>query len=177
LSLIVGYLRTHRNLIDLKEEQQDPNKQGENNNLVPKPRVMIVDDNKDILRTLKLGLEDSGFSIEAYAEPLTVLSIFKTIYGNRNVSSIQMPYDLLLIDVKMPELNGVELTKEITKLAMDANAIPPPICFITAFDEYYEILMDLFPNNRRDSDICLIHKPIEIDNLTTRLKHEIALHK
>jgi len=146
--------------------------------LIPKYRVMVVDDNKDILRTLKIGLEDGGFSIEAYSEPFTVLSIFKAIYGNKGESPVHMPYDLLLIDVKMPELNGVELTKEIKKLATDANAIPPPICFITAFDEYYEILANLFPNNEHDSDICLIHKPIlEIENLTTRLKHEIALHK
>ena len=164
-------------MIDLKEEQQDLNKQGENSCLVQKPHVMVVDDNRDILRTLRLGLEDSGFSIETYADPLTVLSIFKTIYDNRNGSPVEMPYDLLLIDVKMPELNGVELTKEITKLATNVNAIPPPICFITAFDEYYEILMDLFQNNNHNSDICLIHKPIEIENLTTRLKHEIVLHR
>lgn len=164
-------------MIELKN-QQNLNKQVANGDSIPKYRVMVVDDNKDILRTLKLGLEDSGFSIEAYSEPFTVLSIFKTIYGNRYESLIRMPYDLLLIDVKMPELNGVELTKEIKKLATNANAIPPPICFITAFDEYYEILMDLFPNNsKQDSDVCLIHKPIEIENLTTRLKHEIALHK
>ena len=164
-------------MINLKK-QQDLSTQGENSDLVPKSRVMVVDDNKDILRTLKLGLEDSGFLIEAYSEPFAVLSIFKTIYGNRDGSSVQMPYDLLLIDVKMPELNGVELAKEIEKLAKNADAIPPPICFITAFDEYYEILMDLFPNNNtHDSAICLIHKPIEIENLTTRLKHEIALHK
>ena len=163
-------------MIDLKK-QQNLNKHGESSDLNPKYNVMVVDDNKDILRTLKLGLEDSGFSIEAYSDPLTVLSIFKTIYGNKDESPVHMPYDLLLIDVKMPELNGVELTKEIMKLAMNTNAIPPPICFITAFDEYYEILMDLFPNNKHDSDICLIHKPIEIENLTTRLKHEIALHK
>jgi DNA-binding response OmpR family regulator len=163
-------------MIDLKNKQNQ-NKPGANGDSNPKYRVMVVDDNKDILRTLKLGLEDSGFLIEAYSEPFTVLSIFKTIYDNRDAPPGQMPYDLLLIDVKMPELNGVELTKEIKKLATNANAIPPPICFITAFDEYYDILTDLFPNNKHDSGICLIHKPIEIDNLTTRLKHEIALHK
>lgn len=159
------------------ENQQNLTKQGANGDSIPKYRVLVVDDNKDILRTLKLGLEDSGFTIEAYSEPFTVLSIFKTIYGNRDESPIRKPYDLLLIDVKMPELNGVELTKEIKKLATNANAILPPICFITAFDEYYEILMDLFPKNKHDSNICLIHKPIEIENLTTRLKHEIALHR
>ena len=157
--------------------QENLIKEGENGDLIPKYHVMVVDDNKDILRTLKLGLEECGFSIEAYSEPFTVLSIFKSIYGNKLNSTIHMSYDLLLIDVKMPELNGVELTREIKKLATNANAIPPPICFITAFDEYYEILMDLFPNNKHSHDICLIHKPIEIENLSTRLKHEIALHK
>lgn len=138
--------------------------------------IMVVDDNEDILRTVKLGLEKNGFSIETYSEPFAALSIFKTFYSSTRGTDIQIPYDLLLIDVKMPELNGVELSKEIKKLATEANATPPPICFITAYDEYYEILRDLFAN-KDDSEICLIHKPIEIENLTTRLKHEIALHK
>ena len=163
-------------MIDLKNIQ-NVNKPDANGDSKPKYRVMVVDDNEDILRTLKLGLEDSGFLTETYSEPITVLSIFKSIYGNRGASPIHIPYDLLLIDVKMPELNGVELTKEIKKLATNANGILPPICFITAFDEYYEILTNLFPNNKHDTDICLIHKPIEIENLARRIKHEIALHK
>lgn len=160
-----------------RENQESPIKDNATGDSISKYRIMVVDDNKDILRTLKMGLEGSGFSIDAYSDPFTVLSVFKTIYGNRTETPIRMPYDLLLIDVKMPELNGVELTKEIKKLAANANVTPPPICFITAFDKYYEILRELFPNNKHDSDICLIHKPIEIENLTTRLKHEIALHK
>jgi CheY-like chemotaxis protein len=164
------------NLTD-RENQESPNKDNATGDSISKYRILVVDDNKDILRTLKMGLEGSGFSIDAYSDPFTVLSVFKTIYGNRTETPIHMPYDLLLIDVKMPELNGVELTKEIKKLAANAIVTPPPICFITAFDEYYEILRDLFPNNKHDPDICLIHKPIEIENLTTRLKHEIALHK
>ena len=115
--------------------QENLIKEGENGDLIPKYHVMVVDDNKDILRTLKLGLEECGFSIEEYSEPFTVLSIFKSIYGNKLNSTVHMSYDLL-IDVKMPELNGVELTREIKKLATNANATPPPICFITAFDEY-----------------------------------------
>jgi DNA-binding response OmpR family regulator len=164
------------NLTD-RENQGRPNRDNATGDSTSKYRILVVDDNKDILRILKMGLERSGFSIDVYSDPFTVLSVFKTIYDNRTETPIHMPYDLLLIDVKMPELNGVELTKEIKKLAANANVTPPPICFITAFDEYYEMLRDLFPNNKHDHDICLIHKPIEIENLTTRLKHEIALHK
>ena len=127
-----------------RENQESPNKDNVTGDSISKYRIMVVDDNKDILRMLKMGLEGSGFSIDAYSDPFTVLSVFKTIYGNKTAN---------------------------------ANVTPPPICFITAFDEYYEILRDLFPNNKYDPDICLIHKPIEIENLTTRLKHEIALHR
>ena len=157
--------------------EQNLNKLDTNDNSTSDYRIMVVDDDKDILWTLKMGLEDNGFTIEPYSDSLDVLSVFKTIYTNWDKPPIQRPYDLLLVDVKMPELNGVELAKEIKKLATNANATFPPVCFITAYDEYYEILMDLFPNNKLDSDICLIHKPIEIKNLATRLKHEIALHK
>ena len=44
--------------------QENLIKEGENGDLIPKYHVMVVDDNKDILRTLKLGLEECGFSIE-----------------------------------------------------------------------------------------------------------------
>jgi CheY-like chemotaxis protein len=139
-------------------------------------RIMFVDDNEDILRTIKLALEENGFSIETYSDPFAALSFFKTFYDSQRETPAQIPFDLLLIDVKMPELNGIELSKEIKKLAAEANLTPPPICFITAYDEYYNILKSLFPKNQ-NIDLCVIHKPIEIEDLTRRLKHEIALRK
>jgi CheY-like chemotaxis protein len=139
-------------------------------------RIMFVDDNEDILRTIKLALEEKGFSIQTYSDPFAALSFFKTFYCSQREIPTQIPFDLLLIDVKMPELNGIELSKEIKKLAAEANLTTPPICFITAYDEYYDILKSLFPKDQ-NTELCVIHKPIEIEDLTRRLKHEIALRK
>src|ERR671926_189829 len=62
-------------------------------------------------------------------------------------------YDLLLIDVKMPKMNGFELYREIEKI--DDK---PKVCFITAFEVYYKSLRELFPTMRID---CFIKKPVK----------------
>jgi DNA-binding response OmpR family regulator len=63
-----------------------------------KNRILIVDDEPDIAQVLKMGLEDNGFAVDAYNDPLDAISNFE-------VGS----YDLLLIDIKMPKMNGFEL--------------------------------------------------------------------
>jgi len=65
---------------------------------------MAVDDEADITFTLKKELEQSGFSLDVFNDPITALSNFKPEY-----------YDLILLDVKMPEMNGFELYQEIQK--------------------------------------------------------------
>ena len=67
-----------------------------------KKKILIVDDEPDVTFTLKKGLEDEGFQIDAFNDPLEALSYFKA--GQ---------YDMLLLDVKMPKLNGFELYKEL----------------------------------------------------------------
>ena len=70
----------------------------------PSRRLMAVDDEADITFTLKKELEQSGFSLDVFNDPITALSNFKPEY-----------YDLILLDVKMPEMNGFELYQEIKK--------------------------------------------------------------
>ena len=65
-------------------------------------RLMAVDDEADITFTLKKELEQSGFSLDVFNDPTTALANFKAEY-----------YDLILLDVKMPEMNGFELYQEI----------------------------------------------------------------
>jgi len=76
-------------------------------------RILIVDDNEDIALMFKAGLEDSnkhngGNRIEVHTcnNPVTALSEFKPSF-----------YDLLLVDIKMPNMNGFELCEKL--LAMD----------------------------------------------------------
>ena len=63
-----------------------------------KKRILVVDDEPDLTYTLKIGLEDTGsFEVDAFNDPELALSAFKP--GN---------YDFLLIDIRMPKMNGYE---------------------------------------------------------------------
>ena len=61
-------------------------------------RILIVDDEKDIGRTFKMILENYGFEIDFFTDPVLALETFKP-----NL------YDLTILDIKMPEINGFEL--------------------------------------------------------------------
>ena len=120
-----------------------------------KKRILLVDDEQDITFALSTGLEDKGFAVDAVNDPQEALSNFKAGL-----------YDLLLIDVKMPKMNGFELYREIEKMDNKAK-----VCFITAFEVYYKSLRELFPTTKVD---CYIKKPITTDELVQRIKTELV---
>jgi two-component system, OmpR family, response regulator ChvI len=117
-------------------------------------RLLLVDDEPDIIFTFKKGLEANGFVVDAYNDPVLALSNFKPgVYG------------LLLLDVKMPQINGFELYEKIKKIDTEVKA-----CFITAHEVYYESLREIFPTMDLD---CYV-KPIEIEDLVNHVKAELA---
>jgi DNA-binding response OmpR family regulator len=120
-----------------------------------KKRILLVDDEHDITFSLRIGLENNGFVVDTFNDPQEALSNFKAGL-----------YDLLLIDVKMPDMNGFELYQEMEKIDYK-----PKICFITAFEVYYNSLRELFPTMRID---CYIKKPITTDDLVQRIKTELV---
>ena len=94
-------------------------------------RILIVDDEKDITDTFKMALEQQeGFEVITYNDPELALSQFKE---NR--------FDLLLLDIKMPKISGFELYRRLNKI--DSK---PKVCFITAFDVYYDEFKKVFPS-------------------------------
>ena len=102
-----------------------------------KKRVLLVDDESDITASLNMALVDYGFEIDSYNDPLAALSNFKPSY-----------YDLVILDVKMPEMNGIELYRELEKIHSQIK-----VCFITAAGEtYYE------PLTEKAEEYCRIHK-------------------
>jgi two-component system, OmpR family, response regulator ChvI len=120
-----------------------------------KKRILLVDDEHDITFALSIGLENNGFVVDTFNDPQEALSNFKAGL-----------YDLLLIDVKMPKMNGFELYPEMEKIDNKAN-----LCFITAFEVYYKSLMELFPTMKVD---CFIKKPITTDDLVERIMMELV---
>ena len=131
-------------------------------------RILIVDDDTDITFTYKLGLEryyegyeDDNynsskirFQVYTYNNPLVALSEFKSNF-----------YDLLLIDINMPDINGFELCQKI--LELDANV---RVCFITAWEVNIEALREVYPNVSMG---CFIRKPVSIEYLVKRLSAEL----
>lgn len=117
-------------------------------------RILVVDDEPDISSSIKRGLERNGFQVDAYTDPEKALSEFKPGI-----------YDLLLVDIRMPKLNGFELYREIKKKNDHSK-----ICFFTAFEVYYEEFKKVFPT----LDVkCFIRKPITISDLVTHINTEL----
>src|ERR687893_3086188 len=125
-------------------------------------RILIVDDHPDIILTFKKGLEaendySSGkifFQVYAYDDPLLALSEFKLNF-----------YDLLLVDVNMPKVNGFEFLEKILKLDVNVR-----ICYISAGEMNVEGLREQYPSL---SIGCFIKKPVTMENLVRRVKAEI----
>ena len=117
----------------------------------------MVDDESDIIEILRVGLEDNGFKVDAFTDPQEALSSFKA--GT---------YDLLLLDVRMPKLNGFELYEQIKKI--DNNNNKAKVCYITAYEINYEKIREEFPSLEVS---CFIKKPIEIQDLVRRINAEL----
>ena len=116
-------------------------------------KILVVDDEPDINLTLKVALEDGGFKVDTFDDPLVALDNFKERF-----------YDLLILDIKMPKMNGFDLYREIKKIDNKAK-----VCFLTAGEIEHGIHRDIF--DTLDAD-CLIRKPVENKDLIARL-HKI----
>jgi DNA-binding response OmpR family regulator len=85
-------------------------------------RILVVDDEPDLTKVSTLALEYHGFKVDTFNDPQEALSKFKP--GS---------YDLIILDIKMPKMDGFELYHEIKK--KDNNA---KVCFLTASELYYQ---------------------------------------
>jgi CheY-like chemotaxis protein len=125
-------------------------------------RILIVDDDADITTTFKAAIEDSNNGndadkkIETYTanDPVVALSEFKPNF-----------YDLLLVDINMPHMNGFELSEKI--LAIDINV---KVCFMSSGEINREAQREIYPSL---SFGCFIRKPVTTDYLLKRIRSEL----
>lgn len=118
------------------------------------PKILVVDDEPDITTSIKNGLQHHGFEIDVFNDPLKALTSYKP-----------NEYDLLLLDIRMPKMNGFELYREIKKKNDNVK-----ICFFTAFEVNYDEFRKIFPN----LDVkCFIRKPISIAELVSHINLEL----
>ena len=118
-------------------------------------RILVVDDEPDLTQVSTLALEYFGFKVDSFNDPQEALSKYKPGL-----------YDLVILDIKMPKMDGFELYQEIKKKDNNAN-----VCFLTASEQYYEEF--------RNKDYCaldrnlFIRKPIENEELVKQIKKMI----
>jgi DNA-binding response OmpR family regulator len=85
-------------------------------------RIMLVDDEPDINAALSVVLKRAGYDVDTFDNPFIALEKLKPGF-----------YGLIILDVKMPQMDGFELYREIKKVDRKAK-----ICFLTASELYYE---------------------------------------
>ena len=117
-------------------------------------KILLVDNEADVIITFKAILQEAGFIVNTYEDPLIALSNFIPIF-----------YDLVILDIGMPKMNGIELSRQL--LELDSNV---KICFITAGEANIEVLRELYPSRAIG---CFINKPVTIDQLVKRVKAEL----
>jgi DNA-binding response OmpR family regulator len=118
-------------------------------------RIMVVDDEFDLTLFYKMLLEFHGFRVDTFNDPRKALSSFKPDY-----------YNLVILDIKMPVMDGFELNEELQKIDSKVN-----VCFLTASElyykefrkkEYYALDKELF-----------IRKPVEDEELLKEINRLI----
>lgn len=118
-------------------------------------RILVIDDNSDIVFTLRIGLEsDPTMQVYGYDNPVTALLEFEPNF-----------YDLLLIDVNMPMIDGFQLAQKL--LQKDLNV---RVCFITAGEINMDAAREVHPLK---SIGCFIKKPITTEQLLRRIRAEL----
>jgi DNA-binding response OmpR family regulator len=125
-------------------------------------RLLIVDDDADLTMTFRAVIEDSNNDVDVNKrievftsnDPVTSLSEFKPNF-----------YDLLLVDINMPHMNGFELVEKI--FAIDINV---RVCFMSNGEINREALREIYPTRQEG---CFIRKPVSIDSLVKRIRSEL----
>jgi CheY-like chemotaxis protein len=123
-------------------------------------KILVVDDEPDNASIFTMGLEDGGFKVDSFTDPLLALSALKEDRRRRK-------YDLLILDIKMPDMNGFELYEQIKKIDDKVK-----VCFLTAFGEGYT---EEFKKMFHSSSLCVsfIRKPIRVDDLVKKVTEMI----
>jgi CheY-like chemotaxis protein len=117
--------------------------------------ILLVDDELDVIYTIKNVLEDNEFQIDSYNDPITALNSYRSNF-----------YDLVILDIKMPKMDGFELYIKLREKDPKVK-----ICFLTASEMYYE----KFRKTRSEfgriiEEECFIQKPIKSEDLIRKLE-------
>jgi DNA-binding response OmpR family regulator len=116
-------------------------------------KILIIDDEPDVILTLRIALEQNGFRTDSCSDPILAYKKFR--HG---------VYDLVLLDIKMPIVDGFQLYQKIKRTDMGVK-----ICFLTASEFYHEEIRKEEGYTGFNEELFL-RKPIEIAALISTIK-------
>ena len=131
-------------------QQRPPEEQDIHSQRKKKRIILLVDDEPDHCLVYQIVLEDAGYECKSYTDSVQALQEFRPDY-----------YDLVILDIKMPKLDGFALCEKIREID---NAVQ--IIFITASEVYYEnFRKQYYPKISNDVNINCLQKPIGNEEL------------
>jgi DNA-binding response OmpR family regulator len=116
----------------------------------------LVDDEADIVTILKRSLQNAGFEVHAYTDPIEAFEKYAPNY-----------YDLLIFDFKMQKLNGFELYQKIRQIDNNNNNNYAKVCFLSADETHYKQHQESMPQLSADH---FLHKPIALKDFVNSVK-------
>jgi DNA-binding NtrC family response regulator len=132
--------------------QDDNSKNNSNNDKPPLAKLLIVDDDPDIAHVLKQGLLKKRFLVSAFTNPEEALQSFK---------SNSKDYCLILSDIRMPELSGIQLARKVKEINPNVKVV-----LMTSFEIRDNEFSKVFPSMHVDG---FVQKPIGINDLTNKI--------
>jgi DNA-binding response OmpR family regulator len=117
-------------------------------------KILLVDDEPDVTYTIKNILEDNGFAVDTFNDPILALNNYPVNF-----------YDLVILDIKMPKMDGFELYIKIREQEPKAK-----ICFLTAITTFNEDFRKTrLALGKTINEDYFIQKPVEMEDLVKKL--------
>jgi DNA-binding response OmpR family regulator len=121
-------------------------------------KILLVDNELDITFALENALENYGFKVDAFNDPITALKSYKSNF-----------YDIVILDIKMPKMDGFELYAKLREQDPKVK-----ICFLTASELFYEEFRSMrLKLGEKIGEEYFIQKPIKTDDLLEKLNRLI----
>lgn len=121
---------------------------------ISQKRILVVDDEPDIVYVLKKALEREGFTVDSFTRPQEALDHFKPDY-----------YAVGVIDIRMPEMNGFQFYREMKKKDDKIK-----VAFMTAFDIYENEFNTVFKNTNVS---MFFKKPVSVNKMVEKIKEQL----
>jgi DNA-binding NtrC family response regulator len=135
-----------------EEDLQLSKNPADNNDDKSLAKLLVVDDDSDIVQVLKVGLLKNRFLVDAFTNPDEALQSFK---------SDAESYCLLLSDIRMPGLSGIQLARKVKEINPAIKTV-----LMTAFEIRDSEISKVFPSTQVDG---FVQKPIGIKDLTNKI--------